>query len=149
MTPVDPPGDVRFAFRFTSAYRLAGLPFGVGPHTAEARLGPAELSVRFGPWRVRTELRNIASVTVTGPYAFLKTAGPARLGLTDRSLSLATNGDAGVELNLHYPIPGIELTGLIRHRQLTLTLDRVEAFVALVEAGLPGRRPRANQPTGA
>ena len=137
---MDPPGEVRFAFRFTSGYRLAGLPFGVGPSRAEAWLGPAGLRIRFGPWRVRTELRNIASVAVTGPYAFLKTAGPARLGLSDRGLSLATNGERGVELNLHHPVAGIEPTGLVGHRQITLTLDRLDAFIALVEADLPGRR---------
>jgi hypothetical protein len=33
---------------------------------------------------VRTPLTNVTGVDVTGPYAMWKTAGPARLAITDR-----------------------------------------------------------------
>ena len=33
---------------------------------------------------------------ITGPYAFWKTAGPARYAVTDSGLTFATNGDRGV-----------------------------------------------------
>ena len=141
-TPPDPisPGsgdlagdEVRFAFRFAARYRLAGLPFGIGPATTGVVLEPAHLRVRFGPWRMSVALRNIAAVELSGPFAFLKTAGPARLAISDRGLTLATTGERGVRLALHHPIPGIEPSGLIRHPELTLTLDDLDRFVTLVE----------------
>ncbi len=78
-----------FPFRFTTPYRLAGLPFGVTPATATVRVGGGELAVRFGPWRVRTTLANVTSTALTGPFSFLKTAGPAHLSLADRGLTMA------------------------------------------------------------
>jgi hypothetical protein len=86
----------RFPFRFDPAYRRLARLFGVTPERAWVDLGEEELGARYGPWRVRTPTSNIARVEVTGPYAFLKTAGPARLGITDRGLTFASNGDRGV-----------------------------------------------------
>jgi hypothetical protein len=121
-----------FSFRFTRAYRTAGWPFGVTPVRAQAWVRDGRLDVRFGPWRACTPLANIAGVEVTGPYAFLKTAGPARLAITDRGLTFATNGERGVCLRFHDPIAGIEPLGVIRHPTLTLTLADIEAFVTAV-----------------
>jgi hypothetical protein len=123
----------RFSFRFTSAYRAAGLCFGIVPGRAEAIIMPDRLIVRFGPWRARTTLDNIQEVAVTGPYAFLKTAGPARLGITDRGLTFATNGDEGVRLDFRASIRGIEPTGRLRHPELTLTVADVNGFVTRIE----------------
>jgi hypothetical protein len=124
-TPTD-----RFDFWFTPAYRAAGLCFGIVPGTTEAVVTPSSLSVRFGPWRVLTSLDNIEAIAVTGPYAFLKTAGPARLAVTDRGLTFATNGERGVRLSFQNPIRGIEPTGRLRHPELTLTLADVDGFAA-------------------
>jgi hypothetical protein len=120
----------RFDFWFTPAYRAAGLCFGIVPGTTEAVVTPSSLSVRFGPWRVLTSLDNIEAIAVTGPYAFLKTAGPARLAVTDRGLTFATNGERGVRLSFQNPIRGIEPTGRLRHPELTLTLADVDGFAA-------------------
>jgi hypothetical protein len=121
-----------FDFWFTPAYRAAGLCFGITPNTTEAVLTPSDMSVRFGPWRVQTSLDNIEEVAITGPYVFLKTAGPARLALTDRGLTFATNGHRGVLLSFRSPIKGIEPTGLLRHPELTLTVADVDGFAARV-----------------
>jgi hypothetical protein len=118
-----------FAFRFTPSYRRAGAFFGVTPGRAWAKVGDGRLDVRFGRWRVSTPLANVAGTEVTGPYAFLKTAGPAHLALTDRGLTFATNGERGVCLRFHTPITGIEPFGLIRHPTLTLTLAEVDGFI--------------------
>jgi hypothetical protein len=118
-----------FAFRFTPSYRRAGLPFGVTPGRAWARVADGRLEVRFGRWRVGTPLANVAGVEVTGPYAFLKTAGPAHLAVTDRGLTFATNGDRGVCLRFHEPVTGIEPFGIIRHPTLTLTVADVDGFI--------------------
>ena len=60
---------------------------------------------------VATPLANIVEVAITGPYAFVKTAGPARLGITDRGLTFATNGQRGVLLQFAEPIRGMDPWG--------------------------------------
>ena len=135
MSATDHPMD--FAFRFTPGYRAAARPFGITPRRTSITVDSSELAVRFGPWRARTELSNIESITRTGPFGFLKTAGPAHLGLTDHGLTFATNGDRGVCMTFHDPIAGIEPTGLLRHPELTLTVDDVDGFIgALAEHGV-------------
>jgi hypothetical protein len=40
----------------------------------------------------------------TGPYAFLKTAGPALLAITDRGLTFATTDSRGVLIRFARPV---------------------------------------------
>lgn len=118
-----------FEFRFTPAYRLAALPFGITPARSEVRLDADSVQFRFGPWRVRTTRANIADAAITGPYTFVKTAGPAHLSLADKGLTFASNGDAGVCVSFHAPVGGIEPTGVLRHPSLTVTVDDCAALV--------------------
>ncbi|HEY7694274.1 MAG TPA: hypothetical protein VH816_18210 [Gaiellaceae bacterium] len=78
---------------------------------------------------MRTSTSNVARVEVTGPYAFLKTAGFARLGITDRGLTFASNGDRGVCITFHSPVPGIDPFGRIRHPELTVTVLDVDGLM--------------------
>ena len=111
-----------FEFRFATAFRLAALPFGITPSRCGVGLHEERFEARFGPWRVRTGLDNIASVELVGPFGFLKTAGPARLSLADRGVTFATNPDQGVCVRFHRPVRGIEPTGIVRHPGLTVTV---------------------------
>src|SRR4051794_10473003 len=95
--------------------------FGVTPARSWVEVGDETLEARFGPWRVSTPLANVADVAVTGPYAFLKTAGPARLAVTDRGLTFATNGDRGVLISFTKPVRGLDPLGILRHPELTVT----------------------------
>jgi hypothetical protein len=124
----------RFEFRFVPAYRRVARVFGITPSTAWVDVYDDALEARFGPWHVHTPLLNIARVEVTGPYAFVKTAGPARLAVTDRGLTFATNGERGVLLTFGVPVPGIEPLGLLRHPELTVTVADVDAFARLLRA---------------
>lgn len=124
----------RFEFRFAPAYRCLARVFGVTPRTAWVEVGEETLEARFGPWRVRTKLTNIAGVAVTGPYAFAKTAGPARLALTDRGLTFATNGDQGVLVTFRAAVPGLMPLSLLRHPELTLTVAEVDGLASLLRA---------------
>jgi hypothetical protein len=128
----------RFAFRFTPAYRRAGRIFGVTPASSWLEVDSGTLRARFGPWRLHTPLGNITAVEITGPYAFLKTAGPARLGITDRGLTFATNGDRGVLITFRDPVPGIEPTGRLRHPELTVTVAAVDGRAALLRDHIVG-----------
>jgi len=119
----------RFAFRFDPAYRRLARLVGVTPERAWVELTDEEFEARYGPWRVRTTVSNIADVDVTGPFAFFKTAGPARLAITDRGLTFASNGDRGACLSFHSPVAGIDPFGLIRHPTLTITVLDVDGLV--------------------
>ena len=87
---------------------------------------------RFGLWRVRTPLTHITDVEVTGPYAFWKTAGPARYAITDRGLALATNGDRGVLIGFEKPVRGLDPLGILRHPELTVTVADVDGLADLL-----------------
>lgn len=125
---------MRFPFRFDPTYRWVARPFGVTPERAWVDVGEEEIEARYGPWRVRTPLSNIAAAEVTGPYAFFKTAGPARLAITDRGLTFASNGDRGVCITFHSPVPGIDRSGRIRHPELTVTVLDVDGLVEALAA---------------
>jgi len=128
----------RFAFAFTAAYRPFERPFGIGPSTAWVDVDDETLEARFGPWRVTTPLSNVTGAEVTGPYAFAKTAGPARLALTDRGLTFATNGQRGVLISFGTTVRGLDPLGLIRHPELTVTVADVDRLSALLrERGRP------------
>ena len=121
--------SVRFPFRFAPSYRRPARLFGVTPERAWVEVGLDGLDARFGRWRVRTPLSNIAGAEVTGPYAYLKTVGPARLSITDRGLTFATNGDCGVCISFDSPVTGIDRSGRIRHPELTVTVLDVDGLL--------------------
>jgi hypothetical protein len=126
----------RFTFRFALAYRRAAIVFGVRPDTTWVDVDADALHARFGPWQLRTPVTNISAVEITGPYAFLKTAGPARLSISDRGLTFASNGDRGVLISFRQPVPGIEPTGKLRHPELTVTVADVEGLASALRARL-------------
>lgn len=117
-----------FAFRFAPSYRPAAAAFGVTPGTAQVSVTPQELRVRFGPWHLRTPRSNIASVQQTGGFTWPKTAGPAHLSLVDRGITFATNGDRGLCVQFHEPVPAMEPTGRLRHPGMTVTVQDPEAL---------------------
>jgi hypothetical protein len=124
----------RFSFRFARPYRRAAIPFGVRPDKAWVDVDADTLHARFGPWQLRSTLANISAVEITGPYAFLKTAGPAHLSFSDRGLTFASNGDRGVLISFHQPVPGIEPTGKLRHPELTVTVADVDGLASALRA---------------
>ena len=132
--------STRFPFRFDPTYRRLARLFGVTPERAWVELSEEKFEARYGPWRVRTPRSNIADAEVTGPYAFLKTAGPARLAITDRGLTFASNGDRGVCITFHSPVPGIDRSGRIRHPELTVTVRDVDGLIEALAPDDPDRK---------
>jgi hypothetical protein len=131
----------RFRFRFDPRYARAARVFGVKPENAWVDVSPDDLDARFGRWRLRTPLTNVSQIEPTGPYAFLKTAGPARLAVTDRGLTFATNGERGALIKFHVAVPGIEPLGMLRHPELTVTVADVDALIALLRTRIGQARP--------
>jgi hypothetical protein len=122
----------RFWFRFDPRYTRVNQRFGVSPDRAWVEVIDDALEARFGRWRVRTSLDNVASAELTGPYRFIKTAGPARLGVTDLGLTFASNGERGVRITFRKRVPGIEPLGILRHGELTVTVAEPEELVELL-----------------
>jgi hypothetical protein len=118
----------RFSFDFDAAYRPLALVFGVTEHRAEVLVDDDSLRARFGYWLVSTPLSNVSGASTTGPYRFIKTAGPARLAVTDRGLTFATNGRQGVLIEFRTPVRGIDPQGRIRHPNLTVTVADCEGL---------------------
>lgn len=126
--------DRIFEFRFEPTYRAAALAFGVTPRTAEVTVGDDTVAARFGPWRVRTPLSNVADVEITGPFSLVKTIGPAHLSLADRGLTFATNSRRGLCIRFREAVPGLEPTRRVRHPGLTVTVADVEGLAAALAA---------------
>jgi len=127
--------DQPFEFDFDPSFRVPARLFGIKPSNCLITVSDSELLARFGPWRIRTGLSNISQVTMTGPYHYLKVAGPAHLGFTDRGLTFATNARRGVQFDFFEAIPGIEPTGRLRHPNLTLTPTDPAGLIEAVTAG--------------
>lgn len=125
----------RFAFAFDPTYQRLSRPFGVTPRSAWVEVGDELLEAHFGRWRVRTPLDNVGGAEVTGPYALVKTAGPARLAITDRGITFATNGRRGVRIDFRSPVPGIDPWRLIKHPELTVTVEDCERLAARLTSG--------------
>jgi hypothetical protein len=132
------PDQQHFEFAFAPAYQRAARAFGVTPTTAWVQLTGGTFEARYGPWRVRTPLTNIKAASPSGPYRFVKTAGPARLAITDRGLTFASNGERGVLILFHSPVPGLDPLGLIRHPELTVTVADVDGLVVALQAVAAG-----------
>ena len=110
------------------------------PERAWVDLGEEELEARYGRWRVRTPVSNIAGCRGDRAVSFLKTAGPARLAITDRGLTFASNGDRGVCITFHSPVLGIDPFGRIRHPELTVTVLDVDGLVEALARQDPERK---------
>lgn len=123
-----------FRFRFDDRYRQPAKVFGIDEDSAVVRLTAHRLIARFGPWLLATPLTNIVDIGVTGPYRFLKTAGPAHLSLSDRGLTFATNSKEGVCLRFAKSVPGMDPFGLIRHPNLTVTVADSTGLVAALSS---------------
>jgi hypothetical protein len=124
----------RFDFRFDPAYRRAARPFGITPERAWVEVDDEQLVANYGPWRLRTARANIIRVAITGPYRFYRTAGPARLGITDIGLTFASNGERGVLISFRERVPAIDPLRLLRHPELTVTVADVEGLVSALRA---------------
>lgn len=120
----------RFDFAFSPAYAAAARPFGIAATTTSVEVGPRWLYVRYGPWRLITPRANVVAAHVTGDFDFIKTAGPPHLSLSDRGLSLTTNGDRALCVEFAHPVSAIDTTGAIRHPGATIAVADPEGLAA-------------------
>lgn len=121
-----------FSFAFDSRYRTVARLFGVTEANARVVVSDASFDARYGPWKVSTALTNITGLQLTGPYNFLKTAGPAHYSFSDHGLTFASNGRHGVCLEFRVPLHGAPF-GLIRHPNLTVTVADCPGLIAAIK----------------
>jgi hypothetical protein len=128
-------GTQRFPFQFDPRLLPLAAAAGVLPPTAHVSIDDGDLSIRFGPWSLRTTLTNVSSTSETGPYQWWKIAGPPHLSLADRGITFATTAERGLCISFHQPVP-VHLPlrlrlPLLHHPAATVT---VAAPHALAEA---------------
>lgn len=92
------------------------------PRTAWVEVDGAALTVRFGPWSLRTSVKNVVDAIETTHFAYLKTAGPPHLSFADRGITFATNGHRGLCVRFAEPVKAIDWIGMVRHPGATLTV---------------------------
>ena len=120
---------MRFAFEFDYPLAAPLLAAGVTPRTAHVDVDDGWFDVRFGLWRLRTPLSNVAGATVTGPYHPLRALG-TRVSLADRGVTFGTNARQGVCVRFHEPVPAALPAGLLRHPGATVTVREPEGLRA-------------------
>ena len=123
----------RFEFSWAKAYRGSAL-FGVLPSNVWLDVDDVGIRARFGLWLIETTHVNIADVEVTGPYAWWKTAGPARLGVTDGGITFASNGERGVLISFRRRIHSKGPYRLVPHPGLTVTVAEPDRLVELLRS---------------
>ena len=120
----------RFPFEFEPRYRRILWLLSVTPARSGVQIDDGSLRVRFGLWRVQTDVSNIRCAEETGPYQALRAIGP-HISMADQGLSFGSTTRGGVCLLFQDPVPGRETLGLIKHPGLTVT---VEDPVGLIDA---------------
>ncbi|MFF5206076.1 hypothetical protein [Streptosporangium sp. NPDC000396] len=118
----------RFGFAIEPAWRIPLRLLGVTPARAFALVDDEELTVRFGPWVLRTPLSNVVEVTLTGPYTAWKAFGP-RLSAADRGVTFGTNPRRGVCVRFRAPVPALVPGGLLTHPGATFTVAEPEELM--------------------
>jgi len=138
--PPTPKGSVprttTYDFRYDWPVAGASLLAGALPRATEVEVGETHLRIRYGVWSLRTELTNVAGVTLSGPYSPAKVGGPPRLSLRDRGVTFATTTVGGVCIAFHRPVRAVDPLGLVRHPAATVTVEDPEALKTELEAAV-------------
>ena len=110
---------------------------GIRPATTFVRIADDQLTIRYGPWRLATELSNVLSTEVSGPYVWVKVVGP-HLSLVDGGATFGTNAAAGVCVRFRSPVPGLLPVDWLRHPGVTVTVAEPQALAARLVAESSG-----------
>lgn len=126
-----------FDFRFDRPARYLLAAFGVTPATSGVDVGRDTLRVRYGPWRLSVDRRNVKTASVIGPFSAWRAIGP-RMSLADRGVTFGTSTRAGVCVRLWQPVAALAPARLLTHPAVTLTVDRPAELARLLRRGRPG-----------
>jgi hypothetical protein len=128
----------RFPIRIGRRSRWLLLLFTATPATAYAEIGD-DLLIRFGRFRFRTPLSNVASYRVEGPLTWAKAIGVRMSVLGDRDLSFCGSAHGAVRMDLKSPVNW----GPIRVPYVWAGADDLGGLAAeLARRGIPGEDVR-------
>jgi len=132
-----------FSFRVDPRVRRLNRLALVDPARSSVTVDATHLTVRFGPWLLRTERSNLSGAARTGPYRLHRVAGPARMSLADRGITFATTTEPGVCLSFHRPVRCLDPFGVLRHPAMTVTVTDPDGLLATLglEAASPDAAP--------
>jgi hypothetical protein len=130
----------RFPIRLGPRSRPLLRLFGATPANSYVDLD-GELDARFGFFRVRTPLTNLASWRIEGPWLWVTAIG-VRTSLRHRDVTFGGNHLGGVRVDFRQPVR----LGPIRIPALYVTVGELEGLAtALEEIGIPGRDARKSR----
>jgi hypothetical protein len=128
--PGAPGRTVSFPFVFQRPLDSWARWFAVVPTRSYVRVDDHGFEAVYGPWRIATVWSNVTGIERTGPYRAWKVAGPVRLSLADRGITMAATTTAGACLSFRDPVRGLDPLGVIRHPSATLGVDDLDEFLA-------------------
>jgi hypothetical protein len=122
----------RFPIRIGRRSRPLLYLFGVRRGNAYVDLND-ELDARFGFYRVRTAMSNVASWSIEGPWLWITAIG-VRTSLRHRDVTFGGNHRGGVRVDFKERVR----FGFLRIPALYVTVEDLEGFAAaLTERGIP------------
>lgn len=131
----------RFPIRIGPRSRPILRLFGVRSDNAHVDLD-GDLEARFGSYRIRTPVSNLASWRIEGPWLWITAIG-VRMSLRRRDLTFGGSHLGGVRVDFVEPVR----FWLLRIRALYVTVEDLEGFgAALLERGIPSEDARDRPP---
>ena len=123
----------RFQIRLGPRSRPLLRAFGARDENAYVDLN-GELDARFGRFRVRTPVANLASWRIEGPWLWVTAIG-VRMSIRHRDLTFGGNQTGGVRIDFKEPVK----IGFARIPALYVTVGDLEGLAAaLMERGITG-----------
>ena len=136
MTTPGPPAR-RFPIRLGRRSRPLLLLFGVRRSNAWVELN-GELDARFGFFRLRTPVANLASWRIEGPWLWITAIG-VRRSVRHGDVTFGGSHRGGVRLDFHESVP----LGPLAVPALYVTVEDLDGLAqALRERGIPGEDAR-------
>jgi hypothetical protein len=127
----------RFPIRIGRRSRPVVRLFGATPETAWAELD-GDLEIRFGRFRFRTPVSNLARWRIEGPFVWIKAIG-VRRSIRGGDLSFAGSAHGGVRIDLAEPARW----GPLRVPAVWIGADDLDGLAAaLTRRGIPGEDGR-------
>lgn len=128
---------VRFPIRIGRRSRPVVRLFGASPETAWAELD-GDLEIRFGRFRIRTPVSNLARWRIEGPFVWIKAIG-VRMSLRGGDVSFAGSAHGGVRIDLVERVRW----GPFRVPAVWIGADDLDGLAAeLLRRGIPGEDAR-------
>ncbi|AEB45860.1 MULTISPECIES: hypothetical protein [Micromonospora] len=127
----------RFEFRFDPPWRPVLALLGVRPSTAWVDVDADEVTVRFGPWRLRTTRDNVTGVQESGPYRWWRAIGP-HLSAADVGVTFGSSTARGLCIRFGRPVPALLPGRWLRHPAMTVTVADPDALAHALAAAPDG-----------